>query len=538
MASAAATGGGWNKSRSVAGRYSPWLIVAIISIPTFMEVLDTSIANVALQYIAGGLSISSDEATWTLTSYLVANAIVIPISGWLSDTIGRKRYFIISIILFTSASFVCGIAPNLQVLVLARIAQGIGGGGLAPVEQSMLADTFPPSQRAMAFAAFAIVVVVGPVLGPTLGGFITEHSSWHWVFLINVPVGIAAVFLVELFVDEPEQVKKDRDAKTKRGVRIDWVGILLIAGGLGCLEITADRGERAEWFASPLIVTTTIVAVLSLIALVVWELGQRDPVVDVRLFKNRNFSMTLIVMMMTGLVLFGTTQLIPQMLQQVLGYSALDAGLAMTVGGIATLVAVPIAGVLSSRMDVRILLVSAFCMQVAALWYLAHLNANITFWQASTARLISAAGLPFLFVPINAVAYEGLKQTDTAQASSLLNVFRNLGGTLGISTAQTLLAHQQQIHQSRLVESAQPLNPAYNDYLGSAGQALGGQGGGMGGDGSSPALGALYGTVTQQASMEAFISVFWVLMWLVIVVTPLVFLMRKSSSGGGPGGAH
>ncbi len=523
----------WSPSRSAAGKYNPWLIVAIISIPTFMEVLDTSIANVALQYIAGGLSISPDEATWTITSYLVANAVVIPISGWLSDTIGRKRYFIISIGLFTIASLVCGIAPNLTTLVLARIAQGIGGGGLAPVEQSMLADTFPPSKRGMAFAAFAIVVVVGPVLGPTLGGYITEHSSWHWVFLINVPIGIVAIVLVELFVDEPEQIRKDRDAKTKRGVRIDWVGILLIAAGLGCLEITADRGERADWFSSPLIVTTAIVAVAALIALVIWELGQRDPVINMRLFKKRNFSMTLIVMMITGMVLFGTTQLIPQMLQQVMGYSALDAGLAMTVGGIATLVCVPIAGILSSRVDVRMLLFSAFIVQIAALWYMTHLSAEITFWQASTARLISAAGLPFLFVPINAVAYEGLKQEDTAQASSLLNVFRNLGGTLGISTAQTLLAHQQQIHQSRLVESAQPLNPAYNDYLASAGQVFAG-----GGDGGMAALGNLYQTIGRQASMQAFISVYWSLMWIVIVVSPFVFLMRKSRSGGASGGMH
>ena len=531
---AAAAAESWSPSRSAAGKYNPWLIVAIISIPTFMEVLDTSIANVALAHIAGGLSISTDEATWTITSYLVANAVVIPISGWLSDTFGRKRYFIFSIILFTIASFICGVAPNLSTLVLARIAQGIGGGGLAPVEQSMLADTFPPEKRALSFAAFAIVVVVGPVLGPTLGGWITDHASWHWVFLINVPVGIVAVVLVELFVDEPEQIRKDRAAKTKRGVRIDWVGILLIAGGLGCLEITADRGERESWFASPMIVTTAIVAAVCLFALVVWELGQRDPVVDVKLFKHRNFSMTLIVMMITGLILFGTTQLIPQMLQQVMGYSALDAGLAMTVGGIATLVCVPIAGVLSSKMDVRILLITAFMLQVAALWYMAHLSAEITFWQASVARLISAAGLPFLFVPINAVAYDGLRQQDTAQASSLLNVFRNLGGTLGISSAQTLFAHQQQIHQARLVESAQPLNPLYNDYLANAGQVLGG-----GADGSMAGMGALYQTIGRQASMQAFISVYWVLMWVVIAVTPLVFLMRKNKTSGGPaGGMH
>ena len=529
----AAAGETWQPTRSAAGPYNPWLIVAIISIPTFMEVLDTSIANVALQYIAGGLSISPDEATWTITSYLVANAVVIPISGWLSDTIGRKRYFIISIALFTVASFICGIAPNLTTLVLARIAQGIGGGGLAPVEQSMLADTFPPEKRAMAIAAFAIVVVVGPVLGPTLGGFITEHSSWHWVFLINVPIGVIAIFLVQLFVDEPEQVVKDRDAKAKRGMRIDGVGILLIAAGLGCLEITADRGEREAWFSSPLIVFTAIVAVVALVALIFWELGQKDPVIDMRLFKNRNFTMTLMVMMVTGLVLFGTTQLIPQMLQQVMGYSALDAGLAMTVGGVATLVCVPIAGVLSSRVDVRILLFSAFMTQIAALWYMTHLNAEITFWQASVARLISAAGLPFLFVPINAVAYDGLRQQDTAQASSLLNVFRNLGGTLGISTAQTLLAHQQQIHQSRLVESAQPLNPAYDDYLANASQVFAGTG-----DAATASIGALYQTIGRQASMQAFLSVYWSLMWIVIVVSPLVFLMRRTKGGGAGGGAH
>ena len=320
---------GWSPSRSAAGAYSPWLIVAIISIPTFMEVLDTSIANVALDHIAGGLSISADQATWVLTSYLVANAIVIPISGWLSDAIGRKRYFLFSILLFTLSSLMCGLAPNLTTLVIARVLQGVGGGGLAPVEQSILADTFPPRQRGMAFAAFAIVVVVGPVLGPTLGGYITEFASWHWVFLINVPVGIAAWVAVEFFVDEPEQVKKDRAAKFTNGrIRIDYIGVLLVALGLGFLEITMDRGLREDWFASPFIVATAIISGVSLIALVIWELNHDDPVVDLRLMKNLNFSLTLVVMAITGLILFGTTQLIPQMLQQVLGYSSLDAGLA------------------------------------------------------------------------------------------------------------------------------------------------------------------------------------------------------------------
>ena len=536
--SGAKTSGGWDASRSAAGLLSPWLVVAIISIPTFMEVLDTSIANVSLEYIAGGLSISNDQATWVLTSYLVSNAIIIPISGWLSDAIGRKRYFLISIALFTASSFLCGIAPNLSTLVIARVLQGIGGGGLAPVEQSILADTFPPEKRGMAFAAFAIVVVVGPVLGPTLGGYITEHSSWHWVFLINVPVGIAAFFLVELFVTEPDQVVKDREKKLKGGLRIDYIGVALIALGLGFLEITADRGQREDWFSSPLILGSAIVSGVSLIALVFWEFAHPDPVIDLKMLKNRNFSMTLLVMMITGLILFGTTQLIPQMLQQVLGYSALDAGLALTAGGVATLIAVPFAGTLTGKIDVRIILITALLVQAGALWNLSHFTADISFADAATARLYQAAALPFLFVPINAVAYVGLKQTQTAQASSLLNVARNLGGTLGISSAQTLLANAQQTRQSHIVENLSPIDPNYRDWIGQASGAFGGQPGGAGSstNPSMTTLGVLYQTVQRQASMQAFLDVFRELMIIVLVVTPLVLLMRPAKSGGGQAG--
>nr|WP_246346941.1 DHA2 family efflux MFS transporter permease subunit [Sphingomonas jinjuensis] len=509
------------------------MIVAIISIPTFMEVLDTSIANVALDHIAGGLSVSSDQATWVLTSYLVANAIVIPISGWLSDAIGRKRYFLMSIALFTLSSLLCGLAPNLSTLVLARVLQGIGGGGLAPVEQSILADTFPPEKRGMAFAAFAIVVVVGPVLGPTLGGYIVEYSSWHWVFLINVPVGIAAWFLVEIFVDEPEQVQKDREEKFKGGLRIDYVGVALVALGLGFLEITFDRGEREDWFSSPLIVGSAIIAVTSLISLVVWELNHKDPVVDLRLLKNRNFALTIGVMAITGMILFGTTQLIPQMLQQVLGYSSLDAGLALTAGGVATLVAVPFAGRLAGVVDVRFLLFPALLVQAAALWNMSHLTADITFWDAATARLYQAVALPFLFVPINAIAYVGLRQNQTAQASSLLNVARNLGGTVGISMSQTLLTNGLQRHQSELVQPLNPLDPNYNEWLATAGKAFAGTG-----DPTTTPLAVLYSQVQRQASMLAFLDVFRTLMIVVLVVAPVVLFMRASKTSGNQGGMH
>ena len=532
MASAAA-GHGWSPSRSAAGGYSPWLIVAIISIPTFMEVLDTSIANVALDHIAGGLSVTADQATWVLTSYLVANAIVIPISGWLSDAIGRKRYFLISIALFTVSSFLCGMAPNLSTLVIARVLQGIGGGGLAPVEQSMLADTFPPEKRGMAFAAFAIVVVVGPVLGPTLGGYIVEFASWHWVFLINVPIGIAAWFLAEFFVDEPQAVQEDREKKLSRGLRIDYIGVLLVALGLGFLEITFDRGEREDWFSSPLILLSSGIAAASLIGLVVWELNHDDPVVDLRLLKNRNFSLTLGVMAITGMILYGTTQLIPQMLQQVLGYSSLDAGLALTLGGLATVMAVPFAGRLSGVVDVRFLLLPALLVQAAALWNMSHLNAEITFMDAATARLYQAMALPFLFVPINAIAYVGLKQTQTAQASSLLNVARNLGGTLGISVSQTLLANGLQKHQAELVQPLNPLDPNYTDWLSKAAGTFAGQG-----DPTTTPLAVLYAQVQRQAAMLAFLDVFRTLMIVVLVVAPLVLFMRASTSGQAPQGGH
>jgi DHA2 family multidrug resistance protein len=500
-------GGGhvWSPSRSAAGKYSPWLIV---------EVLDTSIANVALDHISGGLSITTDQATWVLTSYLVANAIVIPISGWLSDAIGRKRYFLLSIALFTLASLMCGLAPNIATLVVARVLQGIGGGG-------------------MAFAAFAIVVVVGPVLGPTLGGYIVEYSSWHWVFLINVPVGIAAWFLVETFVDEPDQVKKDRDERFKNGLTIDYVGVALVALGLGFLELTFDRGEREDWFSSGFIVMSAIIAAVSLVTLVIWELNHKDPVIDLKLLKNRNFALTIGVMGVTGMILFGTTQLIPQMLQQVLGYSSLDAGLALTAGGLATLVMVPFAGRLSGLVDVRFLLFPALLVQAFALWNMSHLTADIAFSDAAFARLFQAMALPFLFVPINAIAYVGLKQTQTAQASSLLNVSRNLGGTIGICFAQTQLAGGLQRHQSELTQTLNPLDPNYNDWMQKATSVFGGQG-----DATTP-LAVLYSQMQRQATMLAFLDVFRAMMVVVLVVAPLVLFMRSGKTGGAPsGGMH
>jgi DHA2 family multidrug resistance protein len=522
-----AGGDGWTPARSAAGKRNPWLIVSVISLATFMEVLDASIANVSLRHIAGALSVTVDESTWVLTSYLVANAIVIPISGWLSDVIGRKRYYMISVALFTVSSLACGLAPNLPLLILARIIQGIGGGGLAPSEQSFLADTFPPKDRGKAFAAYGIVVVVGPVLGPSLGGIITDNIGWHWIFLINVPIGIASLFLVNTFVCEPAILEQERRAKLKGGLRVDYIGFILVALGLGCLELTLDRGEREDWFASGFITTTAIISGLSLIGLVVWELTRKEPIVDLKLFRSRNFSLCCLFMGTAGLIIFGTTQLIPQMLQDVQGYTATDAGLALTKGGIATLIAMPLAGVLSGKVQVRYLLFPGLMIQALALFYISGWSADISFDDAATGRLFQAMGLPFLFVPISTASYVGLRQDETNQASALLNVMRNLGGTIGIAWAQAVLLNREQVHQNSIVEGLNPLNPSYVQGFSDITHAVAGSGT----DTGPTALGVLNQQVMAQVTMLSYLDVYRVFMIFVFIVAPLALLLRPAKPG-------
>ena len=518
--------GDWTPARSAAGDHNPWLIVGVISLATFMEVLDTSIANVSLDHIAGGLSSSLDQATWVLTSYLVANAIVIPISGWLADVIGRKRYYMISVALFTAASLACALAPTLPLLIVARILQGIGGGGLAPSEQSILADTFPPAKRGQAFAAYGVVVVVGPVLGPTLGGVITDNLSWHWIFLINVPIGIASLFLVNALLTEPEVLKKERAKRLKKGLRVDYVGFILIALGLGCLEVFLERGERDDWFTSGFIVAMGLITVLSLTLLVWWEIARKDPIVDLKLLGNRNFAITMAFMLTTGVVLFSTITLIPQMLQQVFGYDATNAGLAMTTGGFATLVAMPIVGQMAGKVDSRLLLIPALATQAFALWYMTGWNTQISYGDASFGRLLSAVGLPFLFIPISTAAYVGIPANKTNEVSSLLNVARNLGGSIGIGLSQAFIIQREQYHQDRLVEGLNPLNPNYVQGLDRIGRSMAAGGGDMSGMGQ---LGSLYQQVQQQAQMLSYIDVFHVTMIFTLIIMPFGILLRQGS---------
>jgi DHA2 family multidrug resistance protein len=538
MAGGSRAGGGgndgWTPARSVAGGRNPWSIVAVISIATFMTVLDTSIANVALDHIAGGLSVSYDEATWVTTSFLASTAIIIPISGWLADVIGRKRYYMISVALFTFASFLCGVSPNLTFLVIARVLQGAAGGGLASVEQSMLVDTFPPRQRGMAFAAYGAVVIVGPVLGPVIGGLITDNASWHWCFLINVPVGALSLFLVNMFVDEPKALVEDRKKLLSKGLRVDFIGFILVALFLGLLEVTLDRGQRDDWFSSPFILSTAIISAVSLLFFIPWELTRDNPIVPIAMFGRRNFGISAIFLLIVGVIIFGTTQFIPQLLQQVIGYTATDAGLALTAGGLATVFVMPLSGLLSGKVDARLVVGVAFAMQGLALWNMSHLDTQLSFASAAFARMLQSIGLPFLFVPITTIAYVGLKPQESNQASAMMNVARNLGGTIGISTVQTMLAQRSQFHQARLVETMSPLNPNYANAVAGAGQALAAHGQPQV-DAMREATALIYRGLGQQAQMLSYVDVFHTLMLVVFGVIPLLFLMQGGK--GGQGGA-
>jgi DHA2 family multidrug resistance protein len=399
----------------------------------------------------------------------------------------------------------------------------------------MMVDTFPPAQRGLAFAAYGIVVIAGPILGPSLGGWVTDNLSWHWVFLINVPIGAVSLFLVGMLVDEPKALTEEREEKLKDGLKVDWVGFLLVAGSLGFLEITLDRGQRDDWFSSPFISFCAVTSAASFIALVPWELTRKAPIVDLKILGQRNFAIAFLLMMVTGTVVFGTTQFLPQLMQQVLGYTATEAGLALTVGGLATILVMPVAGVLSSRIDPRILLGTGLVIQVLAVWNMSHLDTMADFGSLSRARLFSAVGLPFMFVTVSSLAYVGLRPEQNNQASGLVNVARNLGGTIGISLVQTLLAQREQWHQSRLAETLNGFNPLYTQALANATRTLQAQGQSAAAA-AHAAPGLIYQTLQKQAAMLSFVDAFHVLMIVILVLTPTIFLMRSAPPGARAGG--
>jgi DHA2 family multidrug resistance protein len=531
--------GGWNNSRSAAGDRNPWLVAVVVSIATFMVVLDTAIANVSLRYIAGSLAASVDESTWVVSTYLIANAVILPASGWLSNVLGRKRFYMICVALFTASSLLCGLAPNLSFLIVCRILQGLGGGGMPTSEQAILADTFPPEKRGQAFALYGIAVIVAPTVGPTIGGWITDNFSWHWIFFINVPIGIASLALVHWLVDEPEVLERERRERLAGGLKVDWVGFVLIAMTLGCLEVVLDRGQIDDWFKSDTIIAFSAIAAVSFIAFIPWELKQDEPIVELRLLFHRQFGMAFGVMLMVGAILFGSNQIMPQLLQTVFPYTAMLSGLAMMPGGIAMLVIMPIAGQVTGRFQPKYLMVLGLAGIALSMWYSTSLTPDASFDYFGWVRVYQMIGLPFLFIPINTVAYDGLPQEKTNQASALMNVARNLGGSIGISLANVVLTQRTQFHQSRLVENTAPTSPVFQStvqqmtrYFMHHGSAAG--------DANSQAMGMIGQMVRMQANLMAYIDVFHVCAIAAALMIPLVLLMvrRVQLRGGQAAAGH
>jgi MFS transporter, DHA2 family, multidrug resistance protein len=527
MTDATASGGagGWSPERSAAGGHNPYLIAFVVSIATFMEVLDTTIANVALRYIAGGLAVGIDESTYVITSYLVANAIVLSISGWLATVIGRKRFYMMCVATFTIASLLCGFAWSLESLVLFRILQGIGGGGMATSEQAILADSFPPAKRGQAFAIYGIAVVVAPVIGPTLGGWITDTYSWHWVFLINVPMGLLSLFLVGTLVGEPSGAEKERQKLLSKGLRFDYLGFVFVAVGLGALEFVLDEGQRNDWFGSSMIIAFALLSGFCLLALIPWELSREDPIVDIRLLGQRQFGACFLVMLGTGAVLIATTQMLPQLLQTELNYTAMLAGLALSPGGIITMIMMPIVGRLVSLVQPKYLIAVGGAIVAATMWHLTGLTGDITYGYAAVSRIMLGAGLPFLFLPVTTASYDGVPPDRTNQASALINVARNLGGSMGVALSQTMLAQRQQFHQSRLTEHMAPSDIGYQQTIDTMTRFFQAQGSNMS-DASSQAIAWVGQTLQRQIDLLAYIDVFWLLMIVGAILIPIALILR------------
>src|SRR3954453_1921063 len=509
-------------------KYNPWIIALVVTLASFMEVLDTSIANVALPHIAGGMSATEDEATWVLTSYLVSNAIILPLSGWLSFLLGRKRFYMLCVLLFTISSFLCGIAPTLGSLVFFRIPQGIGGGGLQPSEQAILADTFLPRQRGMAFAVYGVAVVTAPAIGPTLGGWITDNFSWRWIFFINIPVGILSMLLTSRLIQDPPYFRRRKIRET----HIDYVGLGFVALGLGTLQVVLDKGQREDWFESHFILILTVISAASLIFVIYWEWKQKDPIVDLHLFRDRTFGISNLLMFMLGFALLGSTLLLPLFMQSMLGYTAQQSGFALMPGGFMIMLLLPLVGLLLSRYTPRWLLAFGLVVLSASLFSMTRFNLGIDFRTVAIARLMQAVGMAFLFVPINTAAYSFLPRDKNNAASGLMNLARNIGGSVGISVVTTMLDRRAQVHLTNLASNLSGGNPALSRMINGASQAMRAHGNSAAGA-TQQAYALLQGTVQRQATMLSYIDCFWFLGVAIMLMIPAVFLIKKTKPGGG-----
>ena len=513
---------------------NPWLIAVTVTLATFMELLDTSIANVALPYIGGGLGRSYDEVTWILTTYLVANAVILPMSAWLSRVFGRKTYYLGCVALFTLTSLFCGLAPSLGIMLSSRVLQGLAGGGLAPVSQAILVDTFPAAKRASAFALYTIVIVTAPAIGPVLGGWITDNYNWRWIFFINIPIGFLSFFLSSRLVRDPPAFETERaSVRTNGKLHIDGVGITLIALASAALEVALDRGQIDDWFGSSFICWMLGIGMIGWIATVVWEIRLKEPIIEFRLLRNRNFAIASTLFFVFGFGLFGSTTLIPQILQSLYGYRATDAGLVLGPGALVITLLAPIAAQLIQRQIVsaRVLLTISVITVGAAMRYYSTFTLATDYTHYALARAYQGLGYGFFFVPVNVLAYSQLRPDQNNRASSLTNLFRNWGGSFGIAFITTAAERRHQFHQSNL-----------GSALGATSQQLASRvteltnvlvtKGFSGPDAATAAQGYLHQQFQHQVSLLSFMDCFRVIAWLTLAAVPLLLFVRRFKPAG------
>ena len=501
-------------------RHNPWLIAFSVLLTTFMEVLDTSIANVSLPHIAGNLSASIDEATWVLTSYLVANAVILPAAGWLSSRFGRKNYLAFSAGMFTLASALCGLAHTLPQLILARVLQGLGGGGLQPLSQAVLLETFPPEERGEAMAAYGMGIVVAPIIGPILGGWITDNYSWRWIFYINIPIGALGLLMQEMYLEDPPYLR------AARAVTIDAIGFGLMALGIGTLQIVLDKGQEADWFASTWVCWSSAVAVLSLAGFVLWELRQKEPIVHLRLLLNRNFATSVVLISCLGAILYGTTAILPIFMQHLLGYTAFRSGLAMTPRGIGSFFSMMIMGWLIRKINSRTLILIGFAGVAATCWILSHLSLNITPSNVSWPLVFNGLSMGFIFVPLTTLSVATLRREEIFQSTPIYAVMRNIGASLGISIMVALQIRSAQTHQTVLAAHVTSSSPVLRHYVQSAVHALTSLPASMA---AMAARGLVYRDVLQQALLLSYMDVFRWLALAAVLVSPFVILFQEKA---------